>query len=600
MDESRYGSKPDPFPLTLDPEVFYPSRQHVMAESVLEYAMESQAPFCLLSGDIGCGKSLLVSRLLSKLGDGVKVGLINHTHGRMQSIHGLVAFAFGIEHRPAEIYKTLVNWFQHEHAEGRRALLIVDEAQNLAVDTLEELRLLSNVNSGGNVLQILIVGQPELRERLRRPELLQFAQRISAQFHLVGLDCDETRAYIRHRLQVTGANPSLFTNEAMDLVYARTQGAPRLINQLCHFAMTQASSVGRASVDAYLMMQLPRDGCGGFALQPLPDADRQPNNREQIAVFPEPRRGVSRAALATAAGVSLAVVGTAWWGLYQPHDSLARPASAVVATGKDSDGSGSARALGPAPDSIRVAPEPHAPVATPAPAAAVAVKTAPVASVPPAPLSVVAAGRKVEAKLAPLDASSPRAVRPNWYLNRAIERLNDGDTAGAERLMLQASAAGAGSEDVADLRAGIDAQKLELQLASAGNQVRAAISANAVLDPAPDSAESRYREMLALSPIDPLTLRAKRELHSALMSNAQDAIQKDQFDVARSFLAADEKIAPSPDMATARDRLLGEIDRGVPRATTTASVPAAQAVNVTARDQAVTDGMAVPQGPSHE
>jgi general secretion pathway protein A len=284
MDERHFRFTTEPFSLTLDSAFFFRSRQHLMAETVLEYALESGAAFCLLSGEIGCGKSLLASRLLSKLGDGIRVGLINHTHGRLRSIHGSVAFALGIEHNAepdAEIYETLVTSFQREYAKGRRTLLIVDEAQNLSVEILEELRLLSNANSKKNLLQIFLVGQPELRARLSRPELQQFAQRISAQCHLSALTRDETHAYIRHRLNVAGGNPSLFSSDAMDLVHARTRGVPRLINQLCHFALAQASAAEQAQVYADTMAQMPRDFCGGLALQPNPLSGHTIKNRSQ-------------------------------------------------------------------------------------------------------------------------------------------------------------------------------------------------------------------------------------------------------------------------------------------------------------------------------
>jgi general secretion pathway protein A len=214
MDERHFGFTTDPFSLASDPTIFYRSRQHWMAESFLEYAMESQGVISLLTGDVGCGKSLLVSRLLNKLGDTVTIGLINRPHGRLQWIHDLVASSLGIEHRgesDSAIYEMLASSFQRDYTRGRRTLLIIDEAQNLSVEILEELRLLSNVNSRNNFLQILLVGQPELRKKLIRPELLQIAQRISAQFHLSPLKSFETHAYIRFRLQAVGANPSMFT-----------------------------------------------------------------------------------------------------------------------------------------------------------------------------------------------------------------------------------------------------------------------------------------------------------------------------------------------------------------------------------------------------
>ena len=263
MYERHFGFKSKPFALTPDPAYLYLSRQHAMAMTMLEYGLESQAAFSLLTGDIGSGKTTLVRRLLRSLGDQVAVGLISNTHGRFRSIHGWALSALGIA--PADDseiaqYEALVDSFVREYGNGRRTLLILDEAQNLSVDVLEELRLLSNVNSETDlVLQILLVGQPELRAKLARPELRQFAQRISVDFHLRPLDCGETHGYIRHRLSVAGGNDALFLPEAIEFVYARTGGIPRLLNQLCDFALVYAFAEGRTRIDVDLIAQVVRE-----------------------------------------------------------------------------------------------------------------------------------------------------------------------------------------------------------------------------------------------------------------------------------------------------------------------------------------------------
>jgi general secretion pathway protein A len=270
MYERHFGFTVKPFALTPDPAFLYPSRQHGMALTMLEYGLASQAAFSLLTGDIGSGKTTLVRKLLRQLGDQVAVGLITNTHGRFKSVYGWALSALNLtssDDSDIPKYEALVDAFVREYAKGRRTLLIFDEAQNLSVEVLEELRLLSNVNSEKDlVLQILLVGQPELREKLCRPELMQFAQRVSVDFHLRPLDRDETRAYISHRLEVAGGAPSLFRAEAIELIHARTRGVPRLLNQLCDYALVYAYADGLKSIDGDLIAQLIRDRAGGVAL----------------------------------------------------------------------------------------------------------------------------------------------------------------------------------------------------------------------------------------------------------------------------------------------------------------------------------------------
>jgi general secretion pathway protein A len=161
MYERHFGFTAKPFALTPDPAFLYLSREHAMAFTMLEYGLECHAAFSLLTGDIGSGKTTLLRRLLRQLGDQFTVGLISNTHARFQSIHGWALSALGIAadgDSDIAVYEALVDSFVREYAKGRRTLLIFDEAQNLSVEALEELRLLSNVNSEKDlILQILLV-----------------------------------------------------------------------------------------------------------------------------------------------------------------------------------------------------------------------------------------------------------------------------------------------------------------------------------------------------------------------------------------------------------------------------------------------------------
>jgi len=238
----------------------------------------------VVSGPRQSGKTTLVRKLLRQLGEGVKVGLITHTHGRFQSIHGWVLAALGAipgNESDVGIYEALVNLLKRQSAKGGRTLLVIDEAHNLPIEVLEELRLLSNVNSERDLLlQMLLVGQTELRVKLSRPELRQFAQRVSVFYDLKRLDRDETHAYVQHRLKVAGGNPSLFHPDAIDLVYTRTRGVPRLVNLICDFALVYAFAERQVGVGAELVSRLVRDcaGCLAFPTSNAADAAHNANS----------------------------------------------------------------------------------------------------------------------------------------------------------------------------------------------------------------------------------------------------------------------------------------------------------------------------------
>jgi type II secretory pathway predicted ATPase ExeA len=284
----HFNFKSKPFAMNPDPAFLFHSAQHSKALTMLEYAMESQAAFCVLTGEIGSGKTTLVRHLIRTLGDRVTVGLISNTHERFRSVHPWALSALGIAAADASEtapYEALTSFFIREYGKGRRTLLIFDEAQNLPVRILEELRLLSNINSEEDVaLQTLLVGQPELRLKMARPELRQFAQRVAVDFHLNSLSLPETESYIRHRLTIAGGGDAIFQPSAIGYIHSLAGGVPRLINRLCDLSLVYAFADGCDSIDAALVAQVLGDRSNGRAGPSDSKADAAP---EAVASLPK-------------------------------------------------------------------------------------------------------------------------------------------------------------------------------------------------------------------------------------------------------------------------------------------------------------------------
>jgi putative secretion ATPase (PEP-CTERM system associated) len=270
MYETFYGLKEKPFALTPDPQFLYPSPQHVMALTLLEYGLEQHSGFILITGEVGSGKTTLIRQLLGRIADDVTVGLISNTHRAFGPLMQWVLLAFGLDYKAKEdaaLFQTFTDFLIEEYRRRRRVLLIVDEAQNLGTETLEELRVLSNINADKDfVLQTILVGQPELRATLRAPAMRQLAQRISVDYHLKTLARCETYAYVRHRLEVAGGSPDIIAREAIEFVHGGTGGVPRLINSLCDSALVYGFAEQRRTIDAELMAQVIRDRAAGGVL----------------------------------------------------------------------------------------------------------------------------------------------------------------------------------------------------------------------------------------------------------------------------------------------------------------------------------------------
>jgi general secretion pathway protein A len=235
-----------PFSIAPDPHFMYMSQRHQEGLAHLLYGITVGGGFIALTGEVGTGKTTLCHCLLRELPDNIDIALILNPKLNAIELLATICDELGIAYDDQrQTLKQLVDALNHyliaQHAAGRRTVLLLDEAQNLSLEVLEQIRLLTNLEtSKTKLLQIILVGQPELKQMLRRQELRQLNQRITARYHLLPLSFAETRAYIRHRLRVCGGDPELFTDRAIRKVYKLSGGIPRIINILCDRALLGA------------------------------------------------------------------------------------------------------------------------------------------------------------------------------------------------------------------------------------------------------------------------------------------------------------------------------------------------------------------------
>jgi general secretion pathway protein A len=242
-----------PFRLTPDPQFLYLSKHHARAKAYMESTIWFTDGFVVITGEIGSGKTTLIETFLKELEKDVVVAQINQTQVTaiefLQTV--LVQFGFSpFKMKKAELLSTLNEFLVEQYANGRRVLLIVDEAQNLSKKVLEEIRMLSGVETTKEkVLRIILAGQPELNDKLNSPDLVQLAQRIRLRFHLTALSKTDMAAYIQHRLEVAGSQGrEIFDPETYSILYRYTGGIPRLVNTLADTAMMAAFAQDRPTV----------------------------------------------------------------------------------------------------------------------------------------------------------------------------------------------------------------------------------------------------------------------------------------------------------------------------------------------------------------
>ncbi|HXH03515.1 MAG TPA: AAA family ATPase [Candidatus Competibacteraceae bacterium] len=269
MYAAYFGLRDYPFSITPDPSYVYMSPRHQEALAHLLYGMGEHGGFVQLTGEVGTGKTTLIRTLLSQHFEDVDIALSLNPRLTVEEFMASICDELHIDYpQPAPSLKQLLDALNRHlleaHAKGRRTVLIIDEAQNLSREVLEQVRLLTNLETHRHkLLRIILVGQPELDVMLKRDDLRQLAQRITARYHLQPLNARETTAYVSHRLSVAGAHHPIFSRAALRAVYRLSHGVPRLINVICDRALLAAYAGGHQRVDGWLLRRAAREALRG-------------------------------------------------------------------------------------------------------------------------------------------------------------------------------------------------------------------------------------------------------------------------------------------------------------------------------------------------
>lgn len=269
MYENFYGLKEKPFQIVPNPSYLYLSSIHENAVTYMEYGLMENVGFILLTGEVGTGKTTLVRHFMNQFESEKDIAVIFNTNVSADELICLILQSFELKPEPgskAKNIETLYQFLIEKYAQNRPVLLIIDEAQNLSDAALEEVRMLSNLQSDDqNLIQIMLVGQPELKDRLLKPGHGAFAQRIAVNFFLSGLTDKETESYIFHRLEKAGGNPDIFSPKAIEMIFQASRGIPRTINLLCDTALVYGFGYEFETIDVPVIEQVIRDK-GGMGL----------------------------------------------------------------------------------------------------------------------------------------------------------------------------------------------------------------------------------------------------------------------------------------------------------------------------------------------
>ena len=265
MYQHYFGLAEAPFSIAPDPRYLYLSQRHQEALAHLLYGVGGDGGFVLLTGEVGAGKTTVCRCLLQQIPESCDVAYIFNPKLTVEELLSTICVEFGIDCPPGntsiKVYVDCINaYLLDAHAKGRHTVLIIDEAQNLSAEVLEQMRLLTNLETNERkLLQIILLGQPELAQMLERPELRQLSQRIVARYHLGPLTKAEVAAYVRHRLEISGAQRQLFPGGLMNRLYRLSGGVPRVINVLCDRSLLGTYVQGKERVDRQTLAQAARE-----------------------------------------------------------------------------------------------------------------------------------------------------------------------------------------------------------------------------------------------------------------------------------------------------------------------------------------------------
>ena len=288
MYHSYYGFKEPPFNLTPNSKFFFSSAKHNEALSTLVYAIKERKGFVVITGDIGSGKTTVCRTLLNQLDPKTKTALITHTHMSGKDLLIAILEDLEVDYTPGskvKLHVQLNNFLIEQLRRDNNVVLIIDEAQNLSPSVLEEVRMLSNLETETEKLvQIIFLGQPELKKKLAMPSLEQLRQRIAVYFHLSPLDREDARAYILHRLHIaSGSDQKFFTDEAIERVYKFSKGVPRVINQICDSALLTGYIAEVKLIDEEIIEEV----IGESPMTQLVDRKSKKDELEQLKIYRE-------------------------------------------------------------------------------------------------------------------------------------------------------------------------------------------------------------------------------------------------------------------------------------------------------------------------